>query len=320
MNIELEKSVISTKEHSEYDECAKRLLAHKGVLARILIGAVEEFKGMDPDVAVQYIEGEPIISKVPIDPGLTNQTKNEKISGLNTENSEIHEGLIRFDIIFYVRALGGLSQFIINIEAQRKEPTAYPIVNRAIFYASRMISSQKGRDFVRSNYSDLKRVYSIWICMNIEQSCTDTICLTRKNSVGDHDWKGDLNLFNVVLIGLPKELPKKDSNYELHRFLVGLLSNNISGERKRELLKENNLGSDDDLVERMGDMCNLSQGIFDDGVAKGIEQGLKQGKNAKTEEMIVSMQEAGIARELIAQIAKVSRKQVDKVLEEYGKK
>ena len=36
---------------------------------------------------------------------------------LNTENSEIAEGLIRFDILFYVRLKDGLSQIIINVES-----------------------------------------------------------------------------------------------------------------------------------------------------------------------------------------------------------
>ena len=37
----------------------------------------------------------------------------------------------------------GLSQIIINVEAQKDEPTGYEILNRAIFYVSRLISSQK---------------------------------------------------------------------------------------------------------------------------------------------------------------------------------
>lgn len=40
-----------------------------------------------------------------------------------------------------------LSQIIINVEAQKDEPNGYDILNRAIFYVSRMISSQKERDF-----------------------------------------------------------------------------------------------------------------------------------------------------------------------------
>ena len=54
-----------------------------------------------------------------------------------------------------------MSQIIINVEAQKDEPNGYDILNRAIFYISRMISSQKERDFSNSNYNDIKRVYSI---------------------------------------------------------------------------------------------------------------------------------------------------------------
>ena len=57
----------------------------------------------------------------------------------------------------------GLSQIIINVEAQKDEPTGYEILNRAIFYVSRLISSQKERDFENSSYDDIKRVYSIWV-------------------------------------------------------------------------------------------------------------------------------------------------------------
>ena len=37
----------------------------------------------------------------------------------------------------------GLSQIIINVEAQKDEPQRYGILNRAVFYVSRLISSQK---------------------------------------------------------------------------------------------------------------------------------------------------------------------------------
>ena len=61
----------------------------------------------------------------------------------------------------------GLSQIIVNIECQKDEPSAYQILNRAIFYVSRLVSSQKERDFVNTNYDDIKQVFSIWICMNM---------------------------------------------------------------------------------------------------------------------------------------------------------
>ncbi len=73
---------------------------------------------MDPKEAVTYIEGEPFISVIPVEPGLTNVEKEQagqRIVGFNTENVEINEGLIRFDIVFYVRMQDGISQVIVNL-------------------------------------------------------------------------------------------------------------------------------------------------------------------------------------------------------------
>lgn len=50
-----------------------------------------------------------------------------------------------FDIIFYVRMKDGISQVIINLEVQKDEPKSYHILNRAVFYVSRLVSSQKER-------------------------------------------------------------------------------------------------------------------------------------------------------------------------------
>ena len=77
---------------------------------------------------------------------------------------------MRFDIIFYVRMKDGHSQIIVNLEAQKDEPTGCHILNRAVFYVSRLVSSQKERDFVNTNYNDIKRVFSIWICMNMDKN------------------------------------------------------------------------------------------------------------------------------------------------------
>lgn len=81
-----------------------------------------------------------------VEPGLTNIEKEEagrRVVDLNTENVEINKGFIRFDIVFYVRMKDGISQIIVNVEAQKDAPTEYNVRNRAIFYVSRLVSSQK---------------------------------------------------------------------------------------------------------------------------------------------------------------------------------
>ena len=96
MDKDIKKSISATDKDAQYDEKAKNLLGHKIILAHILVKTIDEFKGMNPKDAVQYIEGEPYISRVPVDAGSTNVEKEqngEKVIGLNTENSELNEGI-----------------------------------------------------------------------------------------------------------------------------------------------------------------------------------------------------------------------------------
>lgn len=234
---------------------------------------VDEFKGMKPEDVVKYIEGEPSISVVPVEPGLANMEKTDatgqRIVGLNTENAEINEGLVRFDIIFYVRMKNGLSQIIVNIEAQKDEPTEYKILNQAIFYVRRLISSQKERDFVNTNYDDIKQVFSIWICMNMDDNSLSHIHLTKDEMLKPCNWKGNLDLLNIVLIGITNEIPEHDEKYKMHRLIGALLSSELKEQEKLDIIEhEYNIPISQEFREDVSIMCNLSQGIEDKAIAK----------------------------------------------------
>ena len=152
----IEKCSGATDKEAQYDASAKRLLGQKWILAHILVKTVDAFKGMRPGEVIGYIEGTPQISTVSIEPGLTNQkkkTNGQRIVGFNTENGELGEGLVRFDIVFY---------------------------------GSRLISSQKERDFENSNYDDLRQVYSIWICMNMDENSMCHVHLVEDQERGWH--------------------------------------------------------------------------------------------------------------------------------------
>ena len=273
MNTEIANAVNAAGDKAQYDTCVKRLLAQKSILAHILVKTVDEFKGMKPEDVVKYIEGEPSISVVPVEPGLANMEKTDatgqRIVGLNTENAEINEGLVRFDIIFYVRMKNGLSQIIVNIEAQKDEPTEYKILNRAIFYVSRLISSQKERDFVNTNYDDIKQVLSIWICMNMDDNSLSHIHLTKDEMLKPCNWKGNLDLLNIVLIGITNEIPEHDEKYEMHRLIGALLSSELKEQEKLDIIEhEYNIPISQEFREDVSIMCNLSQGIEDKAIAK----------------------------------------------------
>ena len=273
MNTEIANAVNAAGDKAQYDTRVKRLLAQKSILVHILVKTVDEFKGMKPEDVVKYIEGEPSISVVPVEPGLANMEKTDatgqRIVGLNTENAEINEGLVRFDIIFYVRMKNGLSQIIVNIEAQKDEPTEYKILNRAIFYVSRLISSQKERDFVNTNYDDIKQVFSIWICMNMDDNSLSHIHLTKDEMLKPCKWKGNLDLLNIVLIGITNEIPEHDEKYEMHRLIGALLSSELKEQEKLDIIEhEYNIPISQEFREDVSIMCNLSQGIEDKAIAK----------------------------------------------------
>ena len=314
MNTELKNVVTVIDKDAQYDESAKRLLGQKSILAHILVKTVEEFKGMNPKDVVSYIEGTPYISSIPIAPGLTNiatENAGERIIGFNTENTELNEGMVRFDIVFYLRMKDGLSQIIINLEAQKSEPTGYDILNRAIFYVSRLISSQKGRDFVNSNYDDIKRVYSIWVCMNMEENCLNHIHLQDDNVLGSCNWKGKLDLINIVMIGLTNELPPHDDTYELHRLIGTLLSKELTADEKLNIMDvEYNIPMEESFRKDVSIMCNLSQGIKEDGIAIGKEMG-----EAK---IIIRMHNNGFTIQQIADATDKDVKEVEDIIE--GKK
>lgn len=193
------------------------------------------------------------------------------------------------------------------MEAQKDEPTSYEILNRAIFYASRLISSQKERDFVKSGYDDIKRVYSIWICMNMEQNSMNHIHFVNDAVIGNHEWKGKIDLINIIMIGIAKELPEQDERYELHRLLGALLAQKLTVDEKMSIMEtEYDIELEENLRRDVSTMCNLSEGIEEKGIAIG---------EARAEaSMIARMHKNGMQPEQIAAVTEKSIEEVRKII------
>lgn len=289
---------------AQYDEKAKETLANKNVLAQILVHTVDQYKEFDPKEVVTMIEGEPFIGVVPIDPGHTNMEKmvnGEKIVGLNTENFAENEGLARFDIIFYVRRPDGLDQILINVEAQKDGHPGYPLMNRAIFYVSRQIGSQKERDFKHSDYGKIKRCYSIWVCMNMDQNSLNHIHLKNDVILGDQKWSGDIDLINIFLIGITNELPDQEEKQELHRLLCALFSKDLSKEEKDQVVEGEYDIHDPALQKGMMEMCNLSNAIDEKSRAE------------ERTEIVNEMIQQGLSDEMILKCTKISKEELKQI-------
>ena len=333
---------------SQYDQHAKFLLGHKIILAHILAALIEEFHGMEPKDILPYIEGDIHIGRVPIDPGKTNtvllsdadtrtdtttgtDTNSPRIIGLRNENSEPNEGLIYFDILFSLllpnrqlpdkhrrsrKTAGRLLRAIVDIEAQKDDPTTYKLMNRCIFYVCRLVSSQKERDFVKMHFDDLCRSYSIWICMNAKADYVEYTSLHQTMLLGTCHTKGSLDLINIIVVGLEKEKEDRptgaaqagdtikartaeeagtnttnvaDTNpyRRLHRLLRVLFSTTLSKTEKLDILEKEfgivqgayDASMIESLRKETDTMCNLSQAVKELGIEIGKKEGIDIGRS-----------------------------------------
>ena len=276
MQNELGRAIDYSNLKIQYDTQCKKVLAQKPILARILLGTVKEYAGMKPEEIEQYIEGTPEISTVSVLPGETNS---EQICGEANEESVSGEGTIYYDIRFFanVPKREEVVKIIINIEAQKKFRPGYEIVTRGIFYCARMISSQLGTEFVNSDYDSIKKVYSIWICMDAPAYIGNTITeysLQKKDIQGIQPENIQAyDKLSVVIITLNE---KMDDQNQVTGMLNTLLSTFLNAEEKKRTLMEQYGIFTRQNGKEMAEMCNLSEWVEEKGIEKGLQRGIEK--------------------------------------------
>ena len=171
----LSQSIDIVEQKAQYDEACKKVLAEKIILAWIMKHTMKEYVDYDiAEIVGKFIVGDPKVAETKVMPDETNAPK---IIGTGVEDTTVTEGSVTYDIQF--RAIVPLSeevvQMIINIEAQNDFYPGYPIIKRAVYYCTRMISSQYGTVFTKSHYEKVQKVYLVWICMNPPKERKNTI-------------------------------------------------------------------------------------------------------------------------------------------------
>ena len=148
--------------------------------------------------------------------------------------------------------------------------------------------------------------------------------MVKDDLLGDQDWKGNLDIPNIVMIGLAKEIPPKKEQYELHRLLGTLLSQTMTAEQKLKLMKQEY----DIPVDRNGIrdevkvMCNLSEGVEEMGYAKGEAAGRSEGekigeargKTIGKSEVILKMHKKGYSLEQIMDVTEMSEDEIKAII------
>lgn len=271
----LTNAIEIASEKAQYDGEAKKITADKEILSWILKYTVKELKDCalkEIEAAIEGIE----IAEVPIYPG---KKKTEAITGMPTEDKIPGEGEIFYDIRFYViTPRGERLKLILNVEIQKNYYPGYDLVTRAIFYGARMLSAQLDTEFSAGDYDNIKKVYSIWICLSSPQHEAGTIItyeikpeiMAGKMEENFHRY----DLMAIVMIGLGTEsfIVKETP---LHGLLGTVFSEELMPEEKLKILNDSyGIKATREVKEGIKNMCNLSDAIEERGIEKGIEKGI----------------------------------------------
>ena len=273
MNQDLSHALFLTEGRALYDEAAKRLLSQKTVLAYILKGCLMEYQDYTPEeIADRFIEGDPQIGEAAVhaDEEISECEKPERILGLNTEDTTVTEGMVRYDIRFKALLPKNPERLylILNIEAQNEQQMWYPLLKRAVYYGSRLISSQYGTVFSGMDYGAVKKVYSIWICTKSAKKYRNSMnryemveeCLVGENRSDPENYR----LMNLILLHVGEY--DEGTHEGILGFLEVLLSGKLQAEEKRQILQERyHIAMTKKMSEEVTQMCNLSWGIYQDG-------------------------------------------------------
>ena len=269
MQSKIAKIIDTTQQEAQYDSCVKRILSEKIILAWILKECVDEFKPYSIQrIMRDCIEGEAQISEIAVDQDELDYTEDTDgaIEGQNTEDSSIREGKIFYDIRFsaIVPDTKEPIHLILNIEAQKSDKTAYPIVKRAIYYVSRMISAQKNTIFTKSHYEKIRKVYSIWIQMNVDEDKANSITkyrIAEEQVVGNVSEKeSNYDLLTIIMLRLGAA--NEAGGRPILRLLDILLSAEIKPNEKKTLLEKNfDISMSAKMKKEANAMCNLGEGI-----------------------------------------------------------
>ena len=265
---------------AQYDAACKKVLAEKIILAWIMKHTMKEYADYEVrEIVERFIVGEPKVAETKVMPDETNAPK---IIGTGVEDMTVTEGSITYDIQFraIVPDTDEVVQMIINVEAQNDFYPGYPIIKRGIYYCARMISSQYGTVFMKSHYEKIQKVYSVWICMNPPKERNHTITgysLTEKQYVGNVKEKEEYyDLMNAVMICLGNS--GNETENDLLRMLDVLLSTDKEADEKKTILEnEFQIPMTEKMEMEVETMCNLSDGVEQKGIRKGIEIGIEQG-------------------------------------------
>lgn len=301
---------------TRYDRYCKKLLTHSDVLALILANCVPEFRGMDLHEVADHIIDASRSSNAVVDEVGTNM-----IVGLANEDRSVESEPIIYDMRFRARIPEGkstdgklIAEMFVNVEAQNDFNPGYYLHKRATYYVSRLISSQKGTFWHNSDYNKIRKVYSIWLCMNhpnLNSGFINHYGIVENRLFGNASFSEDrFTDFNFIVVGLNDT----SSVNNMVKALSGYFSDKTSGEEKCKYLEDAGIKVSAEIQKEAKEMCNFSDNIERKGVAKGMAQGMAQSIANLMDSLRMSYEEAAKALKVSSDDLEIYRALVEKYI------
>ena len=291
----LAQTIDLISDRAKYDECAKKILTYKAIIAWVLKSCTKEFSQYSVKFICEKLNGD------------------ERIESLNSEANAVKDQTVYYDIRFKAYLSGNPEpiQLIINLEIQLNDTPGYPLVTRGFYYCARMISEQYGTVFTDEHYEKIQKAYSIWICPDPAKK--------RKNGIFKYHTIEDTilgksytdpqsyDLMEVVIVNLGDA--DKESELEILDLLNVLFSTSATPEEKKKRLHEDfDIAMTEEFESEVRDMCNLSRALVDQGIEQGMKQGVEKEKMSLAQMMIEE-------KEPVDKISKYTGYAIDKLKE-----
>ncbi len=288
------ESLLIKQYKDRYDECAKRIMANKYILAFLLKKLIVDFKTYDIEDIIPYLDNDIKIS-------------------------EVDEEMICYDLLFYVTSPITYQKMLINIEIQQGLNSHYKMCNRELYYTSRMVSSQKNREFIKQNYDHIIKIHSIWLLLFMDDYFIQIqkfqpIVLSGKTKLKSND------ISNIYEVGLGKGNIPKDEYYDLYYLLDLVFRSKLNSKEKIAILDDKyGILFNEEGRKDVNDMCNASLGLirtsFEDGLNEGIAAERKRNE-AQNKQTIINLHNLNLSIEDIATCMNRSVEEVQAIINE----
>ena len=174
---------------------------------------------------------------------------------------------------------------IINLEVQKSDTNAYPLLKRAVYYGVRLLDRQKNADegFLHSRFHEMKKVYTIWICMSharIKDNAVNAYRITEHHICGKYKSpRQDYDVLQVIMVYINTVFEYEEKDRSTQKLIHILLGKDLNiNEKKRYLTEDYGILITEEEEKEVDEMCDLSLGIRLDGIKEGKIIGIEEGK------------------------------------------